>query len=112
VKNRVPQRELPATLYIISDMEFDACAQNASLTNFQQAGQLYRRYGYRLPRVVFWNVQSRSQQQPVRSNEQGVALVSGCTPRIFSQVMSGEMDPYRNMFNTLNAERYSVIRAA
>ena len=45
-------------------------------------------------------------------NEQGVALVSGCTPRIFSQVMSGEMDPMRNMMSVIGAERYAVIRAA
>ena len=112
VENRVPQAELPSTLYIVSDMEFDLCAKNASLTNFEQAKALYRRYGYRLPRVVFWNVQSRNQQQPVRSNAQGVALVSGCTARIFSQVMKGDLDPYRNMMNVLGSDRYAVIRAA
>ena len=112
VRNRVPQKELPTTLYIVSDMEFNWCTRDASMTNFKYAKELYRQHGYRLPRVVFWNVQSRNQQQPVSMNEQGVALVSGCTPRIFSQVMSGEMDPMRNMLNTLNAERYAVIRAA
>jgi len=56
-------------------------------------------------------VQSRNRQQPVRSNAQGVALVSGCTPRIFSQVMAGEMDPYRNMMNAVGSDRYDVIRA-
>lgn len=61
--------------------------------------------------MVFWNVQSRNQQQPVRSNAQGVALVSGYTPRIFSQVMAGELDPYRNMMNVVGGERYAVIRA-
>ena len=111
VQHRLPQRELPSTLYIVSDMEFDACAKGASLTNFEQARALYRRHGYRLPRVVFWNVQSRNQQQPVRSNAQGVALVSGCTPRIFSQVMSGEMDPYRNMMSVVGSDRYAMIKA-
>ena len=111
IENRVPQRELPATLYIVSDMEFDACACNSSLSNFEQAKQLYARHGYRLPRVVFWNVQSRNQQQPVQMNEQGVALVSGCTARIFSQVMSGEMDPYTNMMNVIGSERYAIIKA-
>ena len=111
VRNRVPQKELPSTLYIISDMEFDFCARNASLTNFEQAKRRFARCGYRLPRVVFWNVQSRNEQQPVRSNEQGVALVSGCTPRIFSQVMSGDMDPYRNMLYVLGSERYAPISA-
>ena len=111
VDNRLTQAELPSTLYIVSDMEFDACAQSAGATNFEQAKALFRRHGYRLPRVVFWNVQSRSQQQPVRSNAQGVALVSGCTPRIFSQVMAGELDPYRNMMAVVGSERYEMIQA-
>ena len=45
-------------------------------------------------------------------NEHGVALVSGCTPRIFSQVMAGDTDPYTNMMNTLGDGRYAAIRAA
>ena len=111
VRNRVPQKELPSTLYIVSDMEFNTCTQNASMSNFEYAENQYRRYGYRLPRVVFWNVQSRSQQQPVRMNEQGVALVSGCTARIFSQVMSGDLDPYTNMMRIIGSERYEKIMA-
>ena len=111
VENRLPQRELPAALYIVSDMEFDSCARDASLTNFENAKALYRRHGYRLPRIVFWNVRSRNLQQPVRMNEQGAALVSGCTARIFSQVMKGELDPYTNMMNVIGGERYELIRA-
>ena len=111
VKYRLPQKDLPSTLYIVTDMEFDSCARGASLTNFEKAKALYRKHGYKLPRVVFWNVQSRNSQQPVKQNEQGVALVSGCTARIFSQVMSGHMDPYTNMMNVIGSERYQVIRA-
>ena len=111
VENRVPQKDLPTTLYIVSDMEFDSCIQDASLSNFENAKALYRRRGYMLPRVVFWNVRSRNQHQPVRMNEQGVALVSGCTARIFSQVMSGEMDPYTNMMNVIGSTRYERIKA-
>ena len=111
VKYRLPQKDLPSTLYIVTDMEFDSCARGASLTNFEKAKALYRKHGYKLPRVVFWNVQSRNSQQPVKQNEQGVALVSGCTARILSQVMSGHMDPYTNMMNVIGSERYQVIRA-
>ena len=111
VQNRLPQKELPSVLYIVSDMEFDACARNSSLSNFEQAKRLYKAHGYRLPQIVFWNVQSRNEQQPVRMNEQGCALVSGCTPRIFSQVMSGEMEPYKNMLHVLMSERYAPISA-
>ncbi|MDO5132300.1 MAG: DUF2828 family protein [Eubacteriales bacterium] len=111
VDNRLPQKDLPSTLYIVSDMEFDSCTYGASMSNFEYAKKRYMAHGYKLPRVVFWNVQSRNEQQPVKMNEQGVALVSGCTARIFSQVMSGEMDPYANMMQVVGAKRYDVIRA-
>lgn len=111
LRNRLPQSELPSTLYIISDMEFDHCVENASLTIFEYAKALYARHGYTLPRVVFWNVSSRNRQQPVTQNEQGVALVSGCSPRIFAMLKSGALDPYSFMMETLNTERYAKIAA-
>ena len=111
VRNRVPQKDLPSTLYVISDMEFDHCAAGASLTNFEYARKLFNRAGYQLPNVVFWNVSSRNQQQPVSMNEQGVALVSGCSPRIFSMVMEGTLDPFTYMLSVVDTERYAPIMA-
>ena len=111
VKNNVPQDEMPSKLYIISDMEFDQCAENASLTNFQNAKQKYEKAGYKLPEIIFWNVQSRNRQQPVTKNEQGVALVSGCTPRLFSMVLSGEYTPEKFMLEVISNERYEKIVA-
>ena len=111
VKNRILQEEMPATLYIISDMEFNYCVTNAELTNFENAKIKYEAQGYKLPNVVFWNVQSRNRQQPVTMNEQGVALVSGCTPRLFSMVASGNIDPYSVMMDIIGSERYEKIAA-
>lgn len=111
VKNKLPQEELPETLYFISDMEFDCCADNAGLTNFEHAKKLFEDHGYQLPQVVFWNVQSRNQQQPVEMNEQGVILVSGCTPRLFSMVASGQFDPAVFMKEVLLSKRYEPICA-
>ena len=111
LRHHLPQSELPSTLYIISDMEFNYCTRDASLSNFEYAKNLYASHGYRLPAVVFWNVQSRREQQPVTMNEQGVALVSGFSPRIFSQVISGDTDPYTYMLNVLMSERYAPITA-
>ena len=107
----MPPEELPARLYLISDMEFDACTRGADLTNFQYARQLFESHGYKLPQVVFWNVASRRRQQPVTINDRGVALVSGCSPRIFAQVMEGELDPYGFMMRVVGAERYAAIAA-
>ena len=111
VKNSLPESDLPAKLVIVSDMEFDACAENASLTNFQNAKKKFEAAGYKLPDVVFWNVASRNRQQPVTKNEQGVALVSGCTPRLFSMIASGEMNPYAFMLEVIENERYAKIVA-
>ncbi len=111
VKNKVPQTEMPSTLYIISDMEFDYCAEGADITNFEYAKKIFAEAGYQLPRVVFWNVQSRNQQQPVTQNEQGVALVSGCSPRIFNMLKSGILSPLGYMLDILGAERYEKIAA-
>ena len=114
VNNSVPQSELPEKLIIISDMEFNACVKNAGTTNFNNAKAKFEAAGYKLPEVVFWNVASRNRQQPVTKNEQGVALVSGCTPRLFSQVVDGSlaaMTPYEFMLDVLGGERYEKIAA-
>lgn len=111
VKNNVPQSELPAKLIIISDMEFDCCVRNASAVNFENAREKYEFHGYKLPQIIFWNVASRNRQQPVTANEQGVALISGVTPRIFSMVAGGIISPYAFMMNVLGSERYNRISA-
>ncbi|WP_019002709.1 DUF2828 family protein [Succinimonas amylolytica] len=112
LRKRARQEDLPATLYIISDMEFDAAASNSSGSNLVTAEMKFAEHGYRLPRVVFWNVNSRNEQQPVTRNEQGVVLVSGCSAQLFSRVAGGEdVTPYAFMTETLGSSRYAAITA-
>lgn len=110
-ENHVPRAEMPAKLYIISDMEFDHCVKNSSMTNFENAKASYAAAGYILPDLVFWNVDSHHEQQPVKENDRGVALVSGNSPRIFSMVMDGELNPYDFMLSVIDTERYAPIAA-
>ena len=111
VVNNLPQSEMPTKIYLISDMEFDYCVENSALTNFQNAKQNYEEMGYALPQVIFWNVESRNTQQPVTKNEQGAVLVSGCNPKLFSMVASGDINPYKFMLQVLNDPRYANIVA-
>lgn len=111
VKNKLPQSELPTKLYLISDMEFDMVVDNAELSNFENAKAKFERFGYKLPNIVFWNVASRKKQQPVTKNDNGVVLVSGCTPKLFSVVASGEMNPLVFMREVVESERYAKILA-
>ena len=90
-------------------MEFDYCVENADMTNFETAKRMFEENGYTLPDIIFWNVASRNMQLPVTQNEQGVALVSGCSPRVFSMVMEGELSPYDYMQSVLSQERYKRI---
>lgn len=111
VKHSVPQKELPAKLFILSDMEFNACVENADETVFRTAARRYAEHGYRLPDVVFWNIASRNRQQPVRMHESGVALISGVTPRLFQMAAGKAISPYRLMLDVLESERYAAIAA-
>ena len=111
VKNKLKQKDMPSRLIIISDMEFDTCAADSSMTNFDCAKAKFAKAGFKLPQLVFWNVNSFNRQQPVRMNEQGVTLVSGVSPQIFAMLKDDNMDPYTFMMSVLNSARYKNIAA-
>ena len=111
VEYRINQADMPDTLYIISDMEFDQGTERADVTVFEGARRAFAAEGYALPRVVFWNVASRNLHQPVTMNEQGAALVSGCTPRLFEMAAGGTISPYAYMMDVLSAPRYRGLTA-
>lgn len=110
IKNDMSPKEMPKQLVIISDMEFDACADNASDTVFEQMRHLFEKEGYTLPELVFWNVDSKQSNIPVRYNDQGVALVSGLTPNLFTQIANNIIGtPEQFMMDVLANDFYSFI---
>ena len=111
VKNNLPQEEMPERIIIVSDMEFNYCTENADITNFEYAKKIFDEAGYSLPKVVFWNVASRSLQLPVTQNEQGVTLVSGCNARLFEQILADNTNPYTYMMEIVESKRYEQIVA-
>lgn len=115
----VPHEEIP-TILIISDMEFDGCVGGDETTSqwgrcsapvslFEKIGKVWKAHGYTLPKVVFWNVNSRSDAIPLRQNEQGVALVSGFSANICKMVCSNELDPFKALKDVLLSDRYAAI---
>ena len=115
VKNNMSQEDIPQNILIISDMEFNsACGYYNRPTQklFDVIAQKYAAAGYKLPRLVFWNVNSRTGTIPVKENDLGVALVSGFSTNICKMVMSGKTDPYECLLETLNAERYDAVEQA
>jgi hypothetical protein len=111
IKNNLPQEELPSKLFIISDMQFDRCVKGGNnVTLFENILHRYADAGYVIPELVFWNVNASSTQFPVSVNQTGTALVSGCSPSIFKNLLAGkEMTPYAMMLDVLNTERYATV---
>ena len=122
IKHNMRQEDMPKNVLIISDMEFDSCATSGDSNMwrrnrpnqrlFEIIAQRYADAGYQLPRLVFWNVNSRTDTIPVKENELGVALVSGFSVNIVKMVMSDKLDPYECLLETLNSERYAPIEKA
>lgn len=107
--NNMKQSELPKNIVIISDMEFDSCTENATKPLFTSIAKEYQKHGYLLPRLIFWNVNSRSGVIPVKENKLGVALVSGFSVHVLNMLLSDELDPYQCLVKILNSERYEVL---
>jgi hypothetical protein len=109
IKNKVPKSEMVDKLYIVSDMEFNyATSGGDNKTLMQSIRDKYEEYGYNLPKLTFWNVDARNDQFPVTASDAGVQLVSGFSPSLFEQTMSGK-EAYDLMIDTLNQPRYESI---
>ena len=116
INGKMHQEDLPKNILIISDMEFNSCARcnygSVNKTLFNTIAQKYARAGYKMPRLVFWNVNSRTGTIPVKENELGVALVSGFSVNVAKMVMSGKTDPFECLLEAINSERYAPIEEA
>lgn len=122
VKANMKQTELPANILVLSDMEFDSCAISSRRSGYGYArvdqklfsaiAKRYAEHGYKVPRLVFWNICSRTGTIPVKENDLGVALVSGFSPAIVKMVLSNSTDPFECLLEQLNSERYAPVEQA
>ena len=107
IEGNVPQEEMPQTLLILSDMQFDQCARYDD-SAMQMIARKYADAGYAMPNIVFWNLNAHD-NVPAKFNEQGVALVSGFSPAIVKGVLAADLDnftPEAIMLKTIMSDRY------
>jgi len=110
VANKVAQKDMPSVLYIVSDMEFNQACSSNTKTNFEMIKKKFAACGYTMPRVVWWNVACRNDNFPIRADETGTALVSGCSPSILKSLLSAKsFDPMSIVYETVNNPRYDKI---
>ena len=117
----LPQSELPQRILIVSDMEFDSATNiygghNEVMakyqTLFESIKTKWSKYGYTMPNIVFWNVNSRTNTIPVTANECGVTLVSGYSVNNVKMVLSGDVNPWTALKSVLESDRYNAIDTA
>lgn len=122
IRNGLSQDDIPQNLIIISDQEFNACAISGPATTrgwyhsgpavketlFETMRERWRAHGYEMPKLVFWNVQARQNNIAMRDDGY-VSYVSGMSPTIFEQIMSGKTAADL-MYEVLDQARYSCIK--
>lgn len=101
VKNKVPQEELPKYIIIISDMEFNYC-NSENKTNFNHWKKSFNKKNYKLPTIIFWNVNSSSIIMPALKND-NVLFVSGRSQNIIKNIIN--IDKY----NLTNQDEISML---
>lgn len=111
VQNKVPQAEMPGTLVIFSDMQFDGAVDGKDESAIKMMERKYKEAGYALPRIVFWNLNAAYGNTPVKFDKSGTALVSGFSPALATSVMANDLEdftPEAVMLKTVMKSRYDL----
>lgn len=127
LQNHVPACDMPKTLYIFSDMEFNGCMSCGPRINgrwshtssnslgsedevkslLEVIAQRWAKMGYELPRVIFWNVDARNDNIPALNGRFG--YVSGFSMSMVETILSGK-DGWSLAKEKLDSERYACIK--
>lgn len=128
-KENVKPEDMPTRLYIFSDMEFDAClstkesdysgwgwqwvthpaSKEELFSDLENIKKEWEKAGYKMPSIIFWNLRSR--QNIIPAIGEGFSYVSGFSPVMIDNILSGK-DGYDLMIDKLiNSGRYDSILA-
>ena len=123
INNKLTQEDMPKAIVIISDMEFDGATgtrYSSMYGNTEIARQnklmdeiamRFQQHGYIIPKIIYWDVDSRQDVYHGVCEQKNIAMVSGQSVSAFRSVlMAVDEDPYNTMLKTLNDSIYDVVR--
>ena len=140
VKHRVPVGQEPENLIVLTDMAWDAaCGSNQASkytknsytrnvktkpwqTHIQMIRENFKRAGedmfgvgkgYKVPRIVIWNLSADCQDMHAQSDTEGVVMLSGWSPAMFKVLMAKGVEiqtPYAALRYQLDDTMYDVVR--
>lgn len=111
IKTHCKQSDLPKSIIVVSDMEFDNQRGYYGYSNntlMENIAMKWAQHGYQMPNLVYWNVQARQNNIPMTVKD-GISYVSGFSPVLFEQIMKGKT-AFDLMMDKLNDERYACIK--
>ena len=109
VRTKCPQADLPKALVIISDMEIDYW-DGGSLTFTEEMRKRFAEHGYEMPKLVYWNVDSRKDTFLASKNDPNTILVSGQSASTFKNLIKGiDLSAFEIMEQTLNDPCYDCV---
>ena len=139
IDNKLSQDELPKNLLIVSDMQFDAATCKGYAWNlkvekgwdepiFTTIRNKFEEAGYKIPRLIFWNVNTSKTAIPEIKNELGLVLLSGYSKNIMEMICEDnfeveivneegkkevvQLSPEEILINKVKSERYDAVSAA
>lgn len=118
----VQESQMPTKIIIFSDMEFNAAIRKetdaygwgrsrkaANPPAMAMIEQQYAEAGFKMPQVVFWNLNARPGNVPVAADKSGAALVSGFSPSILTSLLGDDtFTPEGIMLKTVMVPRYDL----
>lgn len=90
VKFKVAPEDMPKMLLVLSDMQFNQGVVHGSETMLEAMKREYKKAGYDMPKVCYWNLNASYSNFPTVANENGVALVSGFSPKVLESVLAAK----------------------
>lgn len=110
LKHSLRDDQMINLMVIYSDMEFDSAGGREYKSAHDKAKELYRRAGYTMPVVVYWNINSYDKNLPVKADEKGTVLCSGPNPSVLEFLSTAQLvSPEALMLEVLNNEVYDSV---
>lgn len=108
IRNNVPAEEMPQYLICCSDMQFNQAGSNIK-TNFEYVRNMFEAAGYKMPKLIFWQLNGKMNNLQATANTSDVAMISGFSPAIMEAVLSLNTPTPRSVMEAaIYKERYDV----
>ncbi|AUF82505.1 vWFA superfamily protein [Tetraselmis virus 1] len=120
--NNIPQDKFPSTLVVFSDMEFDEAASfrifstRPRLSPHEAVKEAYRASGYRMPKILYWNIANRSGAFPVTHIDSNTIIFSGFSQELLNSFMDFnddslcELTPQSMMLSIVQKYKCTIVR--